>query len=277
MFGTTQYGKLLYGTGLGILGTPFNWDLSYNGFNFSDSDICIYNTPDLDNLWEISNAKYKTARQDGMWYIVQTIDTKTLTIEGSIRSSSTEWLENKMGLIKQKLYEPNKSLLIKRASGSIWETTASCVDLTFDRQQYTIDWIQFRVTFEIIDPFFYWQLLSEVSFLWKTASFIDSVENLVGERKAFPTVRVQFGSSISGSTIITLSLNGTTISVPWTFTDGDIVVIDMKEKDVLVNSIWEQEFTGGFAPLEVGVNQIEVTINGTWEVDVYVWRYPTYG
>ena len=51
-----------------------------------------------------------------MGYISQNIDSRIVTIEGSLKASNATELESIMGAIKQKLYEPNKPMFIKRAS-----------------------------------------------------------------------------------------------------------------------------------------------------------------
>ena len=76
------------------------------------------------------------------------------------------------------MYEPNKELRIKRANGDIWKTNASCIVVDFDRQHYTRDWIQFTFVFEVVDPFFYGAVQREVSFLSRTGSFVDEIDNL---------------------------------------------------------------------------------------------------
>lgn len=277
MFGTSLIGNLLYGTGKDILESAFSGIFSYNGYSFESDNITIGNIPDIDNLGTISNFKYKTARQDGMGYVSQTIDSRTITISGTLKASSGSELIQIMGAMKRSLYEPNKTLFIKRDTGDIWETMASCTVANFDRQHYTIDRVPFTFVFEVIDPFFYWQALQEKSFLAQSNSFTSTVENLVGQRKSYPNIRLQFGTWLSSVTSITVVVGQSTIGITWTFTDSDIVEIDCKSKDVLLNSVWEQEYTWGFGVLEIGSNDIEIAVDGIWSADIYFERYPTYG
>lgn len=155
MFGTSLIGNLLYGTGKDILESAFSGIFSYNGYSFESDNITIGNIPDIDNLGVISNFKYKTAREDGMGYVSQNIDSRTITISGTLKASSGSELIEIMGAMKRSLYEPNKTLFIKRDTGDIRETMASCTVANFDRQHYTIDRVPFTFVFEVIDPFFY--------------------------------------------------------------------------------------------------------------------------
>lgn len=277
MFGTSLIGSLLYWTGKDILESGFGGIFSYNDYNFESSNITISNMPDLDNLGTVSNQKYKTAREDGMGYISQNIDSRNITISWNIKAWSASELEQVMGEIKRKLYEPNKNLYIKRASGDVWGTMASCIKADFDRQHYTIDWVRFTFVFEVIDPFFYGSVLSEFWFLWRSSSFSSTVENLVWQRKAYPTIRVQFGTWLSSVTTVTVTLWSSVISIVGTFADSDILTIDCKNKDVLLNSIGEQEYTGGFGVLDIWSNTIEVAIDWIRTADIYFVWYPTYG
>ena len=268
---------MLYGTGKDILASSFNGIFSYNEYNFDSSNITIRNMPDLDDMGAISNQKYKTAREDGLGYVSQNIDSRNITITWTMKAWSASELESIMWDIKRSLYEPNKSLFVRRASGDVRETLASCIVARFDRQHYTIDRVPFTFVFEVIDPFFYGSELSEVSFLWRSNSFKDTVENLVGERKAYPTLRVQLGTWLSDVTTVTAVIWWRTISVTWSFNDSDIITIDCKKKDVMLNSVWEQEYTGWFGVLEIWSNDIEVAIDWIRDADIYFTRQPTYG
>lgn len=88
---------------------------------------------------------------------------------------------------------------------------------------------------------------------------------------------MQFGTGISSVTTVTVSIGSNVISVTGTFADSDIIDIDCDAKDVLLNSVWEQEYTGTFWTLDIGSNAVEVAIDGVWTADVYFSRLPTYG
>lgn len=111
---------------------------------------------------------------------------------------------------------------------------------------WNVTFLPFEVTIETLEPFFYSILQQSHSFLAQTANFTDSVSNLVGNYKAQPIISITFLAGLVGVTTITLILNDKVISITGTFTDADIVTVNCETKDVALNSVGGQEYTGTF-------------------------------
>lgn len=276
MFWTSLFWTLLLGTWPGIPTEVYSGLLSYNDYSFETSNIRVKSIENIENLDSYSFTTYKTARRDWEWYVSWNIDRKRITVKGIIKVDTVSELQEAMESMKQKLFVPNSLLWYRKWDGAMVYTNASCTGLVFNRQYFHLTYVPFECVFETLEPFFYSIEQQEASFTGKSATFTDTIDNPVGNYKALPIISVNFISWLSGVTTVSINLNGNVVSATWTFTDADILTFNCNTKDVALNSVGWQDYTGVFWDLPIWNNDIEVTVNGTRTADIYVLWYGTY-
>lgn len=276
MLGVFEVGAELLGVWPYYEEEVFSGIAMYNDLSLTSDNIRIAKMSNLEDQADYTRTTYKTARVHGEWHTSFFFDKKTITIEWVLKADSASELENVIKTMKQALFVEQQELRINKSNGDQIRTTASCTGLTFDKQHNTITFLPFTLTFTTISPFFYGISLQTSEFLSQSASFTDSVTNLTGNFKSLPQVLVSFGTGLSWVTTISVVIGDKTITVTDTFVDSDAVLIDCSARDVEINSVGGAEFTGDFGELEIGETPIEVTVNGTWNADIYFIWYPTY-
>jgi len=276
MFWTTLLWTGLLWTWPWLSGFAYLGLFSYNWYSFETDSVRVKNIAGIEDLDRYSFTTYKTAREDGEWYVSRNVDRKKMVITGVLKADSVSELQIAMENMKQALFVPNQEARYRKSDGVMVQTTATCTWLTFNRKHRHLTYVPFTVTLETLKPFFYSSLQQTVSFLSQTVSFVNSVPNAVWNYKAQPIISVNFNTGLSSVTTITITLNGQIVSATGTFTDSDIVTFDCDRKDVALNSVWEQAYTGSFGDLPIWEANIEVSIDWTRDADIYVLRDWTY-
>lgn len=275
MLWTWLLGTRLLWTWIGLLWTTNTNSFSYNWYSLQNDNIRILELKNFE-WFSLSPSLSKTAREPWSSFIRWEIDSNTKIFPTVFKASTIGELQSLLSSARQKLSQPNKELKITRLDWTSMTTTATCTSFKPQKESYHVTFTPVEIEFIINDPFFYWSTLYEESFTWKSSSFTDLVEYTVWEQKARPQISINFLTWLSSVTTITVTLNDSIISVTWTFSDSDIILIDCKEKDVYKNSVWGQSYTWSFGDLDIWTNDFEVAIDGTWSADIYVQRYATY-
>ena len=271
-------GTTLLGTGKGLSSLVTTSILSYNGYSFDNENIRIKSIGNIDNLDNYTFNTYKTARQDGQGFISWNLDSKSITVTGTLTSGSPSGLQKVIEWFKQALLVPNQELTHRKNDGTQVNTTATVTALTIPRQHYHINFTPYQVTFQTLEPFFYGVNRVINSYLWKSSSFTDKVVSTLGNYKAKPRIIVQLLEWCTDVTTITVGINGNYISATAAanFVDSDIIEFDAEIKDVELNSIGNQLYTGAFWFVNIGTNDIDIAIDGIRAADIYIQRQPTY-
>jgi len=248
---------------------------SYNDYSFNSSLFRISWLPNIEDLPVIKYNDYDIAEAHGQGLYSYYFARKVIKISGIIKGDSVSALEDNITSLKAALSQHNKTLKYQRADGNLLETTASCTGIKFNREFYNLTFLPVEIEFTTLEPFFYWTLQQQASFEDKNSDFTGSVAYTTGSFNAFPIILISFGS-VSGTSSVEIELNGTTITVNETISSSDSLLINCKTRDVSINSNSWVDYEGTFPELSIGVNSLDVTIDWTWEADIYVLWNNTY-
>jgi len=134
--------------------------------------------------------------------------------------------------------------------------------------------VNFSVEFTILEG--YWEDIFPTS-----VTYSNITENLQEEivcnstfHTTYPIVNIALNSA-SGTDMFKVRIKDNETEVLRTFTSGDILNINSKTKQVLLNDV-AIDFNGTFPILEKGRNLVNIEANGTFDVSVNVLYNTTY-
>jgi len=269
MFNTFLYNTTLYWTlsrTKGWGGWWWGWVdiIGFNWYNFSD--IIISNIPD-DYAWNsLSIETYQLSTHgQGLWNWL--IKNKTLSIEGRIVSENQLQLEEKIKRIKTSLLQWQSVLYLKRAS-EILQTTAVVSSISIPRESWTVNAIEIKIVFTILDPFFYSVQRHELAYYWIHSDFYTSLFYETGSHSAKVWIFVMFGSWSNVSKVSFLIWDKT-VKINESFSAWDILFLDGENVDVAKNGRYGIDWYGEMWELTFWENPI--VINVTWEANYSVF------
>jgi hypothetical protein len=232
--------------------------------------VSLSSLPDIADAKGIEFETFNTAA-DHWWGIYGWhIRNKKISVQAVLRYDNITELELWLSAMKSKAVAANKTLYYKRFDGKVLYTTASCTKFETNRQRYNLTFLPVDLEFTTVSPFFYWLDQSQVEYLWQSSNFAGTINYTQWEVRAEPIILVNFLTGISSVTEIAVTINDKTITVAHSVSDGDSIQISSLTKDVSVWGVWWQDYTGRFPILEIGVNTFDVSIDGTWDADIYV-------
>lgn len=164
-----------------------------------------------------------------------------------------------------------KSGIFKYKTQTVYrQITATNTQVDFPRQHYHTDFSPFLLTLETTDE--YWKLANNASstFEGQTASLTDAV-NVSGNAPTFPKMYLVFNTATS-VTSISFACNDRTITLSQAISAGEVVILNGVDRTVTVDGV-QKTYTGTFPKFESGENYFDVTIDGTFDVDM-VFVYP---
>lgn len=264
----------------------FNWPaqgselftdtLQYNSYNFPNTNFRLTKISGLDGAESIKLNAFDIAQGNGEWFSSLWIKRKQITVEGVIKAYTVEDLETAIISLKAKMLKGNKTLKYNMSDGTTLVTTASCTSIEVKREYYHITFVPVTLVFTVLDPFFYSQVTQEASYLTKSANFSAIVVNSGGSFTAEPMIYFYFWTGLGGIDQVAVTIWDTTITVNETIVDGDVLLIDGKNKEVKINDVWGKDYNGTFPSLDIWSNALSISVNATWNADIYVTRYDTY-
>lgn len=267
---TIVNGRLLW-QGNNALIMTWNATFSFNWYNLANWVTTRVKSCNSDDLPKVDFETFNYAQQDWGWVLWRYFRTHTINIVLSICEESHEKLLALMDEIKYQCSAIQAPLRIKSWE-VVREWTATCVDLKFNRQPSTIDWLwDVELTFKAQYPHSHWLKPLTYNVLNQTGQYKYSIWYL-GRASSYITISIAIES---GSTeAISFKLNGFTLSLASaTYQAWDIVKFDWPSKKVTVN--WnEVEYTWSFRPLEYWDNPIE--INYSWTYSATLSFYENY-
>jgi len=275
MFNTFQYNTQQYNTGLVPTSAVYTL-LEFDNFSFDSWSVRLSELPTIEDVNGIEYQTYNVANDHWQGVYWRHIRNKTINIETLLKGDTVEELEANLTAMKSKVVQSEKVLSYRRLDGRVLRTTATCTKFVTNRKYYQTTFLpNIQIGRETADPFFYDITQSQESYEGLTADQISTVNYVEWSIRATPTILVNFNTTTT-VTEAQFTIGDRTITVTDTFAPWDDLVINCKDKEVLLNGTWWHDYSGQFPSLEVGSNEFTVTINGTREADVYILRYGTY-
>lgn len=238
-------------------------DFVFDGYSLQNSEI-IMEMSDYDDLGKIDFNTFNFPRNNGGGVISKFYRGRTVGFTGIVRCSTAVLLNEKVDEIKRSISATEGYLDIK-VNGNIRRAKATCVKMDFGRQHYHVSFIPVRITFEILEPFFYSINDQSGSYLGKTGNFSEEF-TCGGTAETEPTFYFIFGTTtVTGMTIT--NPDATTLVLAEAITTGDVLIINSKEKEIKLNGT-VIDYTGVFPTFRVGSNPFSVSFTGSVNVDV---------
>lgn len=265
MFNTSQINTQQFNAGIvGITGVV-SWDITYGSYILHKTDNIHLNFADINNGSIVENNIYNKPDIDGVGLNSYFLRAKTVTLNGTLKASSKQELEQLMSTMLGQLAIPNRTLQVLNA-GNYYRAEAYCTNLNtiFKREHFHNTFVSFSVVFQVNSPFWESLILNSITYS-RTATLTEEIIN-TGTAKADPVITISFNSATT-VTEIELVFWVYTLTILETISASDIVRIDSENKEVLLNGV-AIDYTWRLPLLELGSNPFTITIDGTYNVDI---------
>jgi hypothetical protein len=190
--------------------------------------------------------------------------TKRIIMDGYITKTTNAELESAIDNMKQVLSQQAGNLDINVA-GTVRRYTATLVNagnMFSDRKHYHISFCPFRLEFDCLTPFGESVNYQVDSFEETSLEYSNEIVNS-GTAKAKGVVVLNF-SAADTVTVVKWenTRTGEAIQITSSFSAGDILEINAREKTVTLNDV-AVDYDGVFPHFVVGINYFTITITGT--------------
>ena len=260
MLNTINYNSAMYNA-LGASTSLTPSAVEFNGYAMQTSEIIITklvheNTPIRDFI--------RRARpyDNGQNILSDYWRTKTIVMEGVIKTSTAEELDLKLDEFKKNISGQRGTLNVEYGEGyRSYICTLDSGQSMFDRQAHNITFLPFRLTFACDEPFGtdknYTSIFYSGTSLVTTLSQTNS-----GSAVAKPIYTFNF-SAASGVTnvLIENTTSGESIQYAGNITAPALLEFNAEEREVTLNGI-AVDYSGQFPGLVTGVNSVRITITG---------------
>lgn len=271
MSGTALLWSVLMWTGYiyPIFGDPTY--ISYNGYDFPKVSE-IMNRFDRGSL-QLST--YDKIRSHWMWFDQALIKSKEYTVNGILFADTSALLETAIDTMIRACQQSNKVVKIKRRDGTIVQAYGTVTSVNIPEEHYNITFIPYSVTITVLEPFMYQWPLNESERLNQTSTFGEAISYNEWNEIWQPFILMQFDAG-TAATGVSIGIGDNVINVNESFASGDTLLVNCKNKEVMKNSNTNVLFTGKFPHLEFWSNQVDITVTGTYDADIYLLYYPSY-
>lgn len=231
----------------------------FDSFNLNDGMSLCTRKVDSDDLQNIRLSKYELAYNNGDGFISRFYRGRTVRFIGTARANTPEEFETLLDTIKQKLSK--KEAWLKVRNKKIRATNTS---IKYNRDFYNITFSPIEIFFETCDPF--WTAWADYySETGVTGSFAGEV-SYTGTAPSSPRFFLVFSSGSNVSNVV-LTFWGLSLTVPWSFVSGDVLLIDAEKKEVKKNST-DIDFTGVFPEFSELSNPFTFAFTGAISADM---------
>jgi len=268
MYNTLSYNALQYNWEV-LQVVPEGDTIQINWYGLQNAKICTDTPGGMFNWPIVDYNSFAIPQNDGKWFISKFDRNKNIIIRGHIIASDEEELFNLTREIKTNAYVNNAILKYK----NVWldkflQITWNTVSFEMPRQHYNITHSPYIIQFETTDAYFHEK--NEFSSIYESqTSNIAGEETNTWSAETKPILYLAFSSWISGVTSISFTVNSTTITISETISDNDLLVIDCRNFEVLLNNVIT-EYTWTFPEFGTWTNFFTISINGTYTVDAIV-------
>jgi len=224
-----------------------------------------------DDLWDVNYETYNNPRSNGGWVLGRYYRGHSITIDITVTGDTPAQLQNRIDEMKKWIAWLEDYLYIRtpvdqrRIKGTV-------VSIDFGREHYQVTYVQAKITFRTVKPFFEAITGQSLSRIADTASFLDEFIH-AGTATTLPRIYMIFSSATVSALQITIS--GVAFNILESITSGDTLIIDSDTKTVTINGT-AVDYSGIFPEFAPGANSISVTITGTCTVDTTIICAKTY-
>lgn len=250
----------------------FNIDLiRFNDYVFSD--ILITNIPDTYDKNTFDLRTYERSK-DWLWLSNWLIKDKTITIEWRIEWANAKEMEEKISRIKAYLLVWEWTLYLKREFWII-QTKASVSNLSIPRQNWTSNVISVKITFKILDPFFYSLQTNELWYFDVNTSLMTTINYLDWTHSSKPSVSISFKEAYQVNNI-KFKIKNKEIKITDRIRAWDNISINSERLNVAKNWIYWIDWLWEFWELEIWENIVSIEIDWDFVVEVFIKYKNTY-
>lgn len=231
--------------------------VTFNGFSFQDVDIL---TPDIDrySMPERQVQSFDLSFSDRQKVVTSFFKKKVITISGNFLASTESALQTMISQARAALVGEEATLAIP-FNGLTINYTATVTKNTIPRTNVNVSFCPYTVEFTCVNPPFGVDSVlntdtnAAITTTPKTSTFLTG-----GEYAPEPTLTFTVNSETTLTTIVyTQDDTGYSITVSTAFTAGDVLVINMANKSVLLNGS-PQDYSGNFPSFVVGTNNYTI-------------------
>ncbi len=237
-------------------------NISYNSYNLQDSEI-ITSIIEMDDFKKTINT-LEPGRKDGVLYVSNEYQPKTVHVEGYLCTSTISGLNSKIDEFKTKLADSEKALDVD-FMGITKRFNATPQNLMIERESYHVDTAPFAVDFLVPQGIGYDTTLYTGTVSGFTSDISNGVSmSILGTAAAEPLITFQF---TNGGKINTLELTHndqkltTTVSGTAFFAPGDTVSIDCNKRAVYLGGNIST-YSGMFPAFPPGTDNFYVNFYG---------------
>lgn len=238
------------------------WNIVFNGYNLQTENI-ITNKITVDNFPAVDYEDFDIPRWDWKGFLSKFYRSRNIEINWYLKHNTELDLQNLIDEFKNNLSRTN--WIFKYITN--WEyrqITATCVWLNINKEHYNITLVPFSIQLKTLESYFYLENnVSATDNSWTSPRTIQ-INNL-WSAKSLPQIYLTF-TWVAGTNSINLNLNNRNITYSWSIVNNDIILIDCLNKQVFKNWV-VVEYTGTFPLLEIWINSLLFTINGTFTCD----------
>lgn len=275
MFWIWQFNSF-YFNGLPLpLGVPDSYYIKYWEYFLPNEKVALTDVPNISDGPEINFQNYNIAKQDGMGNSEYTLQSKNINVSWWIRWIHQADMEEQILEIQRKFYKKWQKLYYNRKDWKELYTIAYLTSLNFDRNKNTINYVPFTAVFTTLEPFFYATKISEYKIIDQSEDISGSLLYISWTYKCDPVIYISMKTA-TWVDEVSVTIDGQTITINEPLDTGDYIIIDGKQKDVFINSIWGKDYIWSFPKLDIGEKAFDISINGTWTADIYIQREDTY-
>lgn len=251
----------------------WSWiDFWYNWYSFNSDNFRLRNIPNIDDASSIMLDQYNIALSHWWWFNGYYMKPKKLMIQWTLLAQSASELEAVIDWLKYAVLQKQKELVYTKRDWMRLTTTATCTNMSFERQAHNITFLPVNIEFTILEPFFYSTTVNELTDYWNTGAITWTVSVVTWQYEIEPQIYITYNSATT-VTSLTFDLNWSEITINKTITTGDLIIIDCKEKDVLINSVWWQDYNWQFPTLPLWDTTYTLTSNWTYNIDLLIqWK-----
>jgi len=254
------------------LGIISYWDYLFDLPNFVIDPQWL---SDMDSIFNVRMTKSPIASRDGATLNSYHLNNKTITIFGHIISTNRTDLEEHIDIVKRALLDNDKTLKYTRFDWKVLQTNANMTSMNFWTKQCNDNFVSLEVVFELLDWKFFEQTTKEWISSNVSSSKVASVDNIFWHKESLPKIFVTFNYAENCENLF-FSIWDKEVFLNQVFSEWDIVQIDTKDVDVLYNWVGGLDWDWELPVLDIWVNQIEISLDWIFSVNLSIIRNPTY-
>lgn len=244
--------------------------ISYNALNLHASPYSVTGY-DGYGMPEVEIKSIELARHDGAIQTAQRVGSRTITVEGQIKTLTKPELIAAIDNLKAYLYQTRGSLVVTDEDGITRTFEATPRNVSIVRARGGATQATYSISFYCPKPYSTSQNVTLAS-VNNTAQSTNVPFSVGGTYPAEPVVTLTINSITAGLQTITVGNQAAnrSISITRSFVAGDSIVIDHAKKSVYVNTT-KVDYEGAFTKWDVGGGSMSyVDTAGTRNVDIVI-------